>query len=120
MAEYVGYARKAHSTKEHLRTVHTPEDLLSFVTGAEKLSARGTTFERVKRVLPIEEDVRKVSRQSVTTTRALPPAHRVTRADLTIKRPGTGIPPYEINQVLGRLTRHAVEADVPLRQEDLG
>jgi sialic acid synthase SpsE len=120
MAKYVEQARNAHKQREHLREVHPPDDLRRFIGAAEKISSQGTTFERVKRVLPIEEDVRKVSRQSVTTTRPLPPAHRVTRADLTIKRPGTGIPPYEINQVLGRLTRHAVEADVPLRQEDLG
>jgi N,N'-diacetyllegionaminate synthase len=120
MAKYVEQARNAHKQREHLREVHPPDDLRRFIGAAEKISSQGTNFERVKRVLPIEEDVRRVSRQSVTTTRPLSSAHRVTRADLTIKRPGTGIPPYEINQVLGRLTRHAIEADMPLRQEDLG
>jgi sialic acid synthase SpsE len=119
MAEYVSYARRAHDMKEHLRTVHPPQDLLRFITGAEKVSTGGATFERVKRVLPIEEDVRRVSRQSLTTTRALPAGHTIARADLTIKRPGTGIPPFELQQILGKTTRHAVDADTPLKHEDV-
>src|SRR5262245_33431789 len=79
MKQYVGYARNAHKHKEHLREVHPPSDLVGFIAAAEKISSPGATFERVKRVLPIEEDVRKVSRQSLTTTRALEPGHRITR-----------------------------------------
>jgi N,N'-diacetyllegionaminate synthase len=119
LATYVDYAKKAHDAKEHLRSVHPPSDLLSFIGAAEKISSPGTTFERVKRVLGIEEDVRRVSRQSLTTTRALPAGHTITREDLTIKRPGTGIPPYRLSQVLGRATRCPLEEDVPVKDEDL-
>ncbi|MBX3358490.1 MAG: N-acetylneuraminate synthase family protein [Phycisphaeraceae bacterium] len=73
-----------------------------------------------KPVLAIEEDVRTVSRQSLTTTRALPAGHRLAREDLTIKRPGTGIPPYELDATLGRVLVRGVEADMPLTQGDLG
>lgn len=73
----------------------------------------------LKRVLPIEQDVRTVSRQSLTTTRPLPPGHTLTRADLTIKRPGTGIPPYELDAVVGRTLAQRVEEDMPLMPEDL-
>lgn len=72
-----------------------------------------------KRVLPIEEDVRAVSRQSVTTTRPLKAGHVIARADLTIKRPGTGIPAYELDRVVGRRVRRTVEADMPLTPDDL-
>lgn len=74
---------------------------------------------RVKRVLGIEEDVRRVSRQSLTTTGPLPAGHCLTRADLTIKRPGTGLAPFELEGVLGRALARAVEGDVPLRADDL-
>lgn len=72
-----------------------------------------------KVVLPIEQDVRRVSRQSLTTTRDLPAGHVLTSADLTIKRPGTGIPPYELDATLGRRLARAIEADMPLTRGDL-
>jgi N,N'-diacetyllegionaminate synthase len=55
-----------------------------------------------KRVLPVEEDVRTVSRQSLVTTRALPAGHVLTESDLKPQRPGTGIPAAEIDQTVGR------------------
>lgn len=75
--------------------------------------------DKIKRVLDIEQDVRTVSRQSLTTTRPLAPGQVITASDLTIKRPGTGMPPYEWASVLGRVTARAVEGDMPLVREDL-
>lgn len=75
--------------------------------------------QSLKRVLPIEQDVRTVSRQSLTTTRPLPPGHTLTRADLTIKRPGTGIPPYELDTTIGRTLARSIEGDMPLVFDDL-
>lgn len=73
----------------------------------------------VKVVLPIEEDVRRVSRQSLVTTRALGPGHVLSRADLTIKRPGTGLAPFELDRVIGATTARAIDSDMPLCYEDL-
>jgi sialic acid synthase SpsE len=95
LAEYVALARAAAGTR--------PDEPLV----AEK------------RVLPIEEDVRRVSRQSLVTTRALALGERLTRGDLTCKRPGTGIPPFELDRVLGKTIARAVEADSPLQASDL-
>jgi sialic acid synthase SpsE len=44
-----------------------------------------------RRVLSVEEDVRKVSRQSLVLRRAVKTGERIAEADLTIQRPGTGI-----------------------------
>lgn len=76
-------------------------------------------IEAVKRVIAIEEDVRKVSRQSVTSVRALKAGERVKREDLTVKRPGTGIGPWRIDEVVGCLLRRDVPADRTLVPEDL-
>ncbi len=73
----------------------------------------------IKRVLPIEQDVRTVSRQSLTTTRDLPAGHVLARADLTIKRPGTGTPPFELEATLGKRLARAIGADMPLEARDL-
>jgi sialic acid synthase SpsE len=75
--------------------------------------------EAVKRVLPIEQDVRRVSRQSLVSAKSLDASHVLTRMDLTIKRPGTGIPPYELESVIGRRLSRNIEADMPLTVEDL-
>ncbi|MHC4768513.1 MAG: N-acetylneuraminate synthase family protein, partial [Planctomycetota bacterium] len=72
-----------------------------------------------KRVLEIEGDVRRVSRQSLTTTKALPAGHVIAAEELTIKRPGTGIEPWRLAEIVGRRLATAVEADMPLRPENL-
>jgi N-acetylneuraminate synthase/N,N'-diacetyllegionaminate synthase len=72
-----------------------------------------------KRVQACEEDVRTVSRQSLTTTRSLPAGHTVTRADLTIKRPGKGLEPWMLGGVIGRRLVRAVGDDTPLVAQDL-
>lgn len=73
----------------------------------------------VKRVLECERDVRRVSRQSITTRRALRAGQAVSREDLTIKRPGIGLEPWRLGEVAGRRLARDVEADVPLTEEDL-
>ncbi len=72
-----------------------------------------------KRITPIEEDVRRVSRQSLVAKRDLAAGHALAAADLTIKRPGTGIPPFELASTLGRRLARAVAADTPLEPADL-
>lgn len=73
----------------------------------------------VKEVMPIETDVRMVSRQSVVSRRALPAGAVLAREDLTIKRPGTGIPPADLPAIVGRILARPVEADMPLVFDDL-
>ncbi len=72
-----------------------------------------------KRVLDCEQDVRAVSRQSIVTRTPLAQGHTLTLSDLTVKRPGLALPPYRLHDVLGRRLAHDVDADTPLREEDL-
>jgi sialic acid synthase SpsE len=74
---------------------------------------------RRKHVLEIERDVHSVARQSLTTTRTLRSAATITREDLTIKRPGTGLPPWTLERVVGRRLARDVAADMPLMETDL-
>lgn len=132
-AEYVKQAREGwenhHEARVMLREL-TPEMREQFereAPGMLELVARtsrgldpadlGAPIEKV--VLDIEQDVRRVSRQSLTATRELPAGHTLTRGDLTIKRPGTGIPPYELAGVLGQRLARPVEADMPLMPADV-
>lgn len=72
-----------------------------------------------KRVAPCEEDVRTLSRQSIVATRAIREGEALSAGMLTCKRPGTGIPPYRMGEVLGRVTIRSIAADMPVTEEDL-
>jgi N-acetylneuraminate synthase/N,N'-diacetyllegionaminate synthase len=72
-----------------------------------------------KRVRDCERDVRTVSRQSIVALRSLPAGRTIAATDLTIKRPGTGFLPFELDQVIGRRTAKAIDADTVVRPEDL-
>ena len=93
-----------------------PEELAVYIRLAHR--ARRMLGPRRKDVLEIETDVRTVSRQSLTTRQALPAGHVLSRDDLTIKRPGTGIPPSRLAETLGRCLARPLEAEVPLREAD--
>jgi sialic acid synthase SpsE len=67
-----------------------------------------------RRVLPVEQDVRKVSRQSLVSRRALNPGDCVREDDLTVQRPGTGIPAAEITNVIGRKVARSIPAGAML------
>jgi len=66
-----------------------------------------------------EREVRKLSRQSLCTKRALEKGHVISRDDLTVKRPGTGIPAAKLSAILGQtLTRNIPENSI-LHEEDV-
>lgn len=90
-SQYVDLARRAHSM----------------------LGPRGIVIQE------IEQDVRTVSRQSITSTRDLKAGATLTRKDLTIKRPGTGLRPYMLNILPGRKLARNVPADTPLTPADI-
>jgi N,N'-diacetyllegionaminate synthase len=70
-----------------------------------------------KVLLEIERDVHEASRQSVTSTRALRAGHVLGRADVTIKRPGTGISPAHLADIIGRRLAKPIDADMPISAE---
>jgi N-acetylneuraminate synthase len=70
--------------------------------------------ERAKRPIPSEEAARRYARRSLVTARDLPAGHAIVEADLTWKRPGTGISPALLSEVLGKRTRNAIPADTIL------
>jgi len=72
-----------------------------------------------KQVLDCELDVRRVARQSVCVLRDLPVGHTITRDDITVKRPGTGIPACDLDRVIGQSLKRPVAANHLLCQEDL-
>jgi N,N'-diacetyllegionaminate synthase len=112
---YVNNAKMGRALPGML-TLDTPIELREAMKFIQELPPG---VEARKVVLPIEQDVRTVSRQSLTATRDLPLGHVLTRADLTIKRPGTGIPPFDLGATIGKRLTRAIEADMPLMAGDV-
>lgn len=73
----------------------------------------------VKRVMPGEEETRLIARKSLVARRNLPAGTALTPDMVSVKRPGTGIPPGALAQVMGRTLRKDVKADETLRWDTL-
>jgi sialic acid synthase SpsE len=66
-----------------------------------------------------ELDVRRASRQSLCATRNLSAGQVIGPDDITIKRPGTGIPAARRDAIIGRTLAADCPADHLLRPEHL-
>ncbi|MDH3583940.1 MAG: N-acetylneuraminate synthase family protein, partial [Phycisphaerae bacterium] len=107
----------------HDRTAPGPDHAASFEPPQLRRYIEG--IERAHRELAaaavdgLEADVRRVSRQSICARRNLCAGDRLQRADLTLKRPGTGIGAALLDEVVGRRLARDVGADTLLRDADL-
>ena len=67
-----------------------------------------------KRCTPAERNVRAVARKSLVTRRPVRAGTRLTEDDIAIKRPGTGISPGLLPQVIGAVVREDLPGGVLL------
>lgn len=72
-----------------------------------------------RRVLDCEQDVRRVSRQSLVLSRAVAAGQPLRRRDLAVQRPGTGIPAAAIDEVIGRRASRELPPGTMLQWEML-
>ena len=73
----------------------------------------------VKQPAESERTTRLNNRKSVVIARAVSAGQQLARADLAVKRPGTGIAPRDFDQVIGRVVRSDMEADAVLTWDHL-
>ena len=96
-----------------------PEAFAEYVLRAKAATRGVPTTAGEKRLLDCEQNVRAVSRQSLTTRRSLLAGHVLAAGDLTIKRPGTGIEPWRLEEVVGQRLVRDVGGDVLLAPSDI-
>jgi N,N'-diacetyllegionaminate synthase len=65
----------------------------------------------VKQPQPCEQDCIQVARKSLVSRYDLPKGHRLTLADLVAKRPGTGISPVYLQELVGKQLNQPVKQD---------
>jgi sialic acid synthase SpsE len=72
-----------------------------------------------KITLPNEDIARRHARRSIVARRSLPSGAVLSEQDLICKRPGTGMSPRHWDEVIGRRTARAIEADALIAWDDL-
>lgn len=73
----------------------------------------------VKRPLPIETKPLYKMGKKLVAARDIPQGHTLTSNDVTMKSPNDGLPPYELDNVLGKVTARALKADENIAFADL-
>jgi N-acetylneuraminate synthase len=96
----------------------TPAELRQLVEGVrviEKIMDHPVDKDAMaEQMVPL----RRLFTKSVVASVDLPAGTRVAENHLTFKKPGTGIPPDKVAQVIGRTLRRAVAADTLLSEGD--
>lgn len=91
---------------------------VSAIRAAERMRGVGAS-EGGREVLPIEQDVRRLSRQSLVLAAPVVAGRPIDRDALRVQRPGTGILAGEIDRVAGRVARRDLPAGTILSWEML-
>lgn len=90
-------------------------DLYRLVDGIRKIEvALGTE----KKLHKNEEDIRQWAFRSIVTKRLIKKGEVIKADMIWSKRPGTGIPSYEMDTVIGKRAVHDIEENVLLKYED--
>ena len=109
------------------RDMFGPDVVASVTTGELRQLVDGVRFIETMRANPLDKDasardtepLRRLFTRSVVARRALPAGAVLGAADLAIKKPGTGLPPERLADLIGRTLRRAVAADQLLAAEDV-
>ncbi|MHA2282065.1 MAG: N-acetylneuraminate synthase family protein [Promethearchaeota archaeon] len=91
-------------------------DLASLVDGIRKIE---NALGDEKKVHQKEEQIRKWAFRSIVSIRPLHKGERITQELIWSKRPGTGIPSFRMDEVLGRILKKDLPANTLLSWEDL-
>lgn len=94
-----------------------PDDFARTVTRIRQ--AESALGRSKKRVLACERETRQRLRKSVVAAVPIPAGCRLRRGQLTLKRPGSGISPSALSDILGRVTVRKIECDQLVTWEDL-
>jgi len=109
------------------REMFGPDVVASVTTTELRQLVEGVRFIERMRANPVDKDVfarelaplRQIFTRSLVAREALPAGTVLTRDHLAIKKPGTGLSPDRLEEVVGRRLRRPVEADQVLAAEDI-
>ena len=74
----------------------------------------------VKRVLETEKKWRDAGRKSLYSARPIPKGQALTSLDIAMRRPGNGLHPHRLTDLMGRPAAKDIPADTLLDWNDFG
>jgi len=109
------------------REMFGPDVVASVTTSELRQLVDGVRFIERMRANPLDKDtsaremapLRRLFTRSVVAREAMPAGTVLTGAHLVIKKPGTGLPPERLTEIVGRRLARAVAADQLLSPEDI-
>ena len=109
------------------RDMFGPDQVVSVTTGELAQLVRGVRFIEQLRTGECRKDdvaretapLRALFTRSVAPRVDLPPGTVLELAHLTLKKPGTGIPPSQMDCLVGRRVRRSIRSDEPIQEADL-
>ena len=94
-----------------------PDDIRKFNENIELIKTINGQYDKVP--LPCEGESRKQARRSIVANECIKEGTIITEDMLTFKRPGTGISPSEIANVIGKKTKIDIVEDELIKWECL-
>lgn len=103
-----------------------PDVPASITTGQLKELVEGVEFIRCALENPVDKEkmtvelsgIRSIFSKSVVAARNIPPGRAIVAEDLALRKPGSGIPAAQMNQLIGRVLKRAVNQNVFFSGED--
>lgn len=96
-----------------------PQGLAGLVAGVRAIVTARTTGADKDELVGVTTHLKSVFGRSWAPVRAMPAGHILQRDDLTLKKPGTGIPESEIDTLLGHALLRDVVPERLLTREDV-
>lgn len=109
------------------REMFGPDVVASVTTAELRQLVEGVRFVERARASPVDKDaaarelapMRSLFTKSIVAGRDLAAGTRLEPSLLALKKPGTGLPPHQLEGLTGRRLRRALARDEPIRLEDL-
>jgi N,N'-diacetyllegionaminate synthase len=109
------------------REMFGPDVIASVTTGELRQLADGLRFIERMRTHPLDKNesaretapLRRLFTRSLVAREALPAGTVLSRAHVSIKKPGTGLPPDRLDEIVGKRLSRAVSADQVLSIDDI-
>ncbi|MDP2692336.1 MAG: N-acetylneuraminate synthase family protein [bacterium] len=95
----------------------TPDELKTISTESKNIIRSLGNYKRT--VSQAEESKKLKFRRSLVAIDRIPKGTIITQENVSAKRPGTQIPPSQIEFVVGRVAKQDIEADILIKWEDL-
>ena len=108
--------KKLKKSADHWLSVN-PKELKKIRIGVDEIMLANGNEE--KQVLKCEKKTRKYARRSLVSKLKILPGETIQKQHLTQKRPGDGIPPNKIYQILGKKVKKIIEIDKKISFKDL-